>query len=255
MQRSALLVLLLAFFALGAGKEPTPPTRPAEWAATKIPPNAKDLLPVLDSLLAEMWPELEDRAVIAAQIEQETCVDSIPVERQKKCWSPKAELKTEREYGFGLGGITILYDEAGQERSNGFEDVKKLDAILADWQWEDRFDGKMQLRAVIALNRKLWRRLSFEVADDREKTAFLLAAYNGGLGALLKDRALCEKTLGCEAKRWFGHVEKNSEKPKTPAPGYTKSFFEMNRDYVTQILDVRKSKYESAFATAEPKQP
>lgn len=216
-----------------------------EWAATKIPPNAKALLPVLDALLAELWPELKDRAVIAAQIEQETCVDSVPVERQKKCWSPKAELKTDREYGFGLGGITITYDADGKEALNGFDEVKKLDATLATWAWEDRFDAKMQLRAVVALNRKLWRKMTFETADEREKTAFLLSAYNGGLAALTKDRDLCEKALGCEPKRWFGHVEKNG----------AKAGFEANRDYVTQILDVRKSKYESAFASAAPKAP
>lgn len=202
-----------------------------EWAATKVPPNAKALLPVLDALLAEMWPELKDRAVLAAQIEQESCVDSLAVERQKTCWSPNAERKTEREYGFGLGGITVTYDAAGAEVLNGFVEVKKLDATLAGWTWEDRFDAKSQLRAVVALNRKLWRKMTFETADEREKTAFLLAAYSGGLGALKKERAVCEKTLGCDVKRWFGHVEKHSRKG----------------DYVTQILDVRKSKYESAF--------
>lgn len=229
-------------FVLGLLLAPAAAVAAEEWAATKIPPNAKALLPVLDALLSEMWPELKDRAVIAAQIEQETCVDSIPVERQKKCWSANAELKTDREYGFGLGGITVVYDDAGGEQSSGFEEVKKLDPTLAAWKWEDRFDAKMQLRAVVALNRKLWRRITFETLDDREKTAFLLAAYNGGMGALQKDRALCEKTLGCEPRRWFGHVEKNSVKPK----------FETNRAYVTQILDVRKSKYESAFAKPLP---
>ena len=90
-------------------------------------------------------------------------------------------------------------------------------------------------------------RITFDVFDEREKLGFLLAAYNGGFGALLKDRKLCEETSGCDPKRWFDNVEKHSLKSKKAA-GSSKSPFEANRDYVTRILDVRKSKYESAFA-------
>lgn len=251
----AILLPLLSFSGTvsRAVDAPTPATV-EDWAPTTIPPNAKDLLPILDEVLAEMWPELQDRAVIAAQIEQETCLDTVRVDRQKKCWSPLTEIKTEREYYFGLGGLTVAYDENGKEKASVFEEVKKLDPSLASWKWEDRFDPKMQLRAVVALDREMWKKIKFDVADDRERTAFMLAAYNGGLGHVVKDRKLCQTRSGCDPTKWFGNVESESVKSKTVLEGFSASFFDINRAYVTRVMDVRAPKYRSALASKTDKQ-
>ena len=248
MSKRRIAVLFALSIACSSVHAAEPATKAApDWAVAEIPPNAKDHLALLDKVLGEMWPELADRAVIAAQIEQETCLDSLPPDRQKRCWSTKAELKTEREYYFGIGAFSVLYDANGKETMNVFEEVKKLDPSLAAWTWENRLDPEMQLRAVVALDRQIWNKIKFETADERERTAFMLAAYNGGLGHVVKDRKLCQEKQGCDPKRWFGNVESDSVKSKTPrADG--KSFFDINREYVKRILDVRKAKYESAFA-------
>lgn len=197
-----------------------------------IPALAKVYLPLLWSVLALLWPTMPDPALLAGQIEQETC----PSLTHRKCWNPRTELKTSREYGFGLGQLTVT------EKFNNFEAAKGWDRSLAGWRWEDRFDPQMQLRALVAYDRNLYGQIRFG-ASDRDRLAFMFSAYNGGLGGLLKDRRLCAAVAGCDRDRWFGHIEQQSFRAKTSVKGYGKSFFEINREYVRNIMDVRSLKY------------
>lgn len=197
-----------------------------------IPALAKLYLPVLIAVTSSLWPSLTDRAVLAGQIEQETCISLT----HKKCWNPRAELKTSREYGFGLGQLTVT------PKFNNFEASKTWDKSLAGWQWDDRFNVEMQLRALVAYDRNLYRQIRFG-ATERDKLAFTFSAYNGGLGGLLKDRRMCAAIKGCDPEQWFGHIELHSFRAKTATKGYGKSFFEINREYVKNILDVRSLKY------------
>ena len=71
----------------------------------------------------------------------------------------------------------------------------------------------------------------------------MLAAYNGGLAGVLQDRRLCANSAGCRPGAWFGHVERHSTKTRKPNPGYRKSAFEINREYVRNILHQRRDKY------------
>ena len=48
------------------------------------------------------------------------------------------------------------------------------------------------------------------------------------------------------------HVELHSLKRRVPAPGYRQSFFQINRDYVHNILRVRSVKYTPYFASEAP---
>lgn len=200
--------------------------------ASTIPPNAVQHLPTLKEQIVAHWPDAPQYSIFAGQVEQETCITL----KHRKCWSPYAELKTEREYGFGLGQITIT------KSFNNFLEAKKLDASLKDWQWENRYDAAFQLRTMVLTDRFNFSKFVW-ASDDYERMAFALAAYNGGVGGVLSDRSVCRLSPGCDPSKWFGNVERTSKKAKVAAKGYGKSFFEINREYVRNITGLRRFKY------------
>jgi hypothetical protein len=237
-----------------------------------LPEQAPPHMETLRKEIAEVWPEMKWPSVFAAQIEQESCISL----KHKKCWNSKSELSTDREYGFGLGQLTLKYkDGSGTackedgdckvkgelcrpkdgkcaiEEMNMFKEMQKLDqqisgalnAKLTLWDWSDRGNAAYQIRSVVLLNKQNWNAMKFVAANDVEKLAMMLSAYNGGLGHVLKDRKLCEVKKDCDPTRWFGNIEKDSVKKKTALPGYGKSFFEINREYPVHILFTRRPKY------------
>lgn len=201
-----------------------------------LPPNAVTYLPVLVQEVRTHWPEFDFGYLIAGQVEQETCYNL----KHKKCWNPRAELKTAREYGFGLGQLTIT------AKFNNFEEAKKLHGSLHDWDFSERYDPARQLRVMVLMDRNMYRAIK-NADDEAERIAMMFSAYNGGLGGLNQDRKLCAGQDGCNPGLWFGHVENTSFKKKTKTQGYGKSFFEINREYVTNIMFKRSDKYLPGF--------
>lgn len=208
-------------------------------AASSLPPGAVQYLPVLAAEQQVHWPQMPLRSALAAQVEQETC----PSLKSAKCWNPRAELKTSREYGFGLGQLTVT------SRFDNFAEARKLHPSLRDWQFADRYDPVRQLRTMVLMDKAGFARLSF-VSDPGERLAMAFSAYNGGLGGVLADRRLCAQVEGCDPGRWFGHVERHSLKARAAAQGYGKSFFEINREYVRNIFFVRRARYSAYFGEA-----
>lgn len=215
-------------------------TPPALYA--QVPPAATKNLPILAQHIRSKWPQYKFPHFIAAQIEQETCISL----KSSKCWTSRAELKTKREYGFSFGQFTIAYNADGSERFNAFEDVKKLDRDLRGWDFKDRYDENYGLMAVVVRDRSEHGYVT-GAATELDQAAFAFSAYNGGRGSVLKDRRFCKTQPGCDPNRWFGNVEKYSYKPRTVTKGYGKSFFEINREYVSNILRVRSVKYADLF--------
>lgn len=203
--------------------------------ASELPPNAEKYIPVLKSEQGKYWPGMPAPSTLAAQVEQETCVSL----RSPRCWSPRAELRTSRERGVGLGQIT---------KTARFDALAELRAAypkeLAGWSWSSTsiYDPAYQLRGMVLKDYQGWRVVQ-GAETDADRLAFTFAAYNGGAGGVLSDRRVCRAMAGCDAGRWFGHVERTSLKAKTAAAGYGKSFYEINREYVTNILRVRRAKY------------
>jgi hypothetical protein len=219
---------------------------------TPLPPLAVQYLPVLSAEVARTWPTAPFRSVFAGQIEQESCVSLT----SKRCWSPLAELKTfdkvtgkPIEYGFGLGQITIAYNKAGEERFNSFMEAKTLDPAMKNWAWENRYDAAYQIRTIILMDRQRYNLFEWAVLPN-ERMAFTFAAYNGGTGGLLSDRAICKVTPGCAPGRWFNHVENTSNKNRVPRAGYGESAFAINRGYVRNIMCLRNAKYLSVMPDA-----
>lgn len=202
-----------------------------------IPDKAKLYLPALTSAIEVTGFPKEFQESIAGQIEQETCYSL----KHKKCWNPKTELKTSREWGVGLGQLTIAYNADGTERFNGFKEVRQYKE-LKDWAWEDRYNPEMQIRGIIIKDRIAYNVIKWPVVNEYEKLALTYAAYNGGVGGLLSDRKLTQMNGGNTTK-WFGGIELYSKKSKVPHPEYKVSFFDINRSYPKNILTVRMMKY------------
>ena len=207
--------------------------------ASEPPAAALAHLPTLDAEITAHWPQVSPRSALAAQTEQETCYSLT----HRKCWSPTAELKTAREYGFGLGQLTVT------SRFDNFAAARDLHPSLRDWQWTDRYDATRQLRTMVLMDRAAYRRLS-GVPDNWQRMAMSLSAYNGGLGGVLADRRLCASIDGCDPDQWFGHVEHHSLKARAKTAGYGKSFYAINRDYVRNVLYVRRGRYVQWFGEA-----
>lgn len=199
------------------------------------PPAAVHLLPVLQAEQRAWWPDHPMPSTLGAQVEQETC----PSLRHPKCWSPRAELRTARERGVGLGQITrtARFDALAELRT-------QFPRHLAAWAWEadTLYDPRLQLRGLVLMDLRNWRAIQ-AAADDAERLAMALAAYNGGLGGLASDRRACAGTPGCDPARWWGHTERTSLKAKTAVAGYGRSFFAINRDYVHNVVFVRRGRY------------
>ena len=208
-------------------------------ARPAVPAGALVYAPLLVERQRALWPSAPQPWTLGGLVEQESCISL----KHARCWNPRAELKTAREYGFGFGQITVAYNADGSERFNKFEELKRQHAALSAWRWADRYDPVYQLTAVVEMTHGLWRRVPPAAGDD-DRWAFTLSSYNGGLGGLLQDRRACANSAACDPLRWFGHVETHSMKSRAPQPGYGgRSWFDINRGHVRAVLTQRRAKY------------
>lgn len=214
--------------------------------AAEIPERAKIYLPVLASETANYWPDLKLRSVLASQVEQETCITL----KHRYCWSPTAELKTPREYGFGLGQHTQAFRSNGSVRFDAHAEALARYPSLADWTLENRFNARLQLRAIVLSNRDCYRKVTTLGPNDYNALAMCDAAHNGGFGGLLNERRICARVSDCDADRWFGNVELYSLKSRAKWKGYGASAFDINRLHVKNVMIVRRSKYAAWFNEA-----
>lgn len=210
--------------------------------AAEVPRNALQFLPDLVVAQRSVWPSAPMPSFLAGQIEQESCITL----SHSKCWNPRAELKTKRENGVGLGQFTRAFNKDGSIRFDKISELAATHASLRGWSWARRYDPNYQLTAIVEMDKAIFGRQK-GAASDRDRLSFTLSAYNGGESGVLQDRRLCANTPGCDPSRWLGHVADTSLKSRKPHPGYKKSFYAINREYVTNILDVRRPKYEQFF--------
>ena len=207
--------------------------------STFRPAQAVDMVPQLVEAQRDLWPAAPEPWTLAGLVEQESCISLT----HRKCWNPYAELKTSREYGFGLGQITRAYRADGSVRFDKFQELRDTYPALAGWAWQDRFRADYQLKAMVSMTQGLWSRTEW-AATDRDQWAFVLSAYNGGLGHVFQDRRLCAQKDGCDPARWFDNVELDSVKSRRELVGYGgQSPFSINRKYPRNVLDLRRDKY------------
>jgi membrane-bound lytic murein transglycosylase MltF len=215
------LVILLVAAALVA------PTK-LSTADQHVLTRALPYLPLLSAEVKRDWPDMPQPSTLAAQVEQESL------------WNPNAHLHTSREDGYGFAQLTVTAN------MNVLNEVKTLDPTLRNWQFADRFDPQMQLRALVLKDKQGWRYLT-GTYDDREHLAMSFAGYNGGLGGVMSDRRVCRATQNCDQSKWYLNTALTSLKAKVVSSGYGQSFFQINRQYVVNIMSVRRSKYDRYF--------
>lgn len=212
--------------------------------AAEPPASAGPLLPLLHAEQSAHWPDMPLPSALGAQVEQETC----PSLKHRSCWNPRAELRTSREQGVGLGQLTRAFRADGSTRFDALaEIVRAYPRELAGLSWDRPYDAKLQLRALVLKDRQGFRQVA-GAATPADQLAMAFSAYNGGLGGLASDRRVCAATPACDAARWFGHVERTSLKAKAAVPGYGQSFFEINREYVRNVMVMRRPRYLSLEA-------
>lgn len=211
--------------------------------AHELPPRAPEGLPVLAHEIAGAWPDMPTPSVLGALVDKETCAGRM----HPKCWNPRAELRTSREYGFGLGQLTVAYRADGSERFNAWREVRALDPELSGWTWENRYDARLQLRAIVVMNRSCFRRVARLVDEPMEILAMCDAGYNGGIAGMLAERRACAAAPGCDPDRWFGNVELHCLKSKVKWKGYGASACDTNRGHVRAVMVERRPPYARWF--------
>lgn len=93
------------------------------------------------------------------------------------------------------------------------------------------------LRAVCVYDDYLLARV--EAATECDQAAFALAAYNGGLGWVNRDKRLAA-AQGFNPLRWWGHVEKSNA-------GRSAAAFRENRGYPARILRLWEPRFLEAW--------
>lgn len=211
-------------------------------ARTYVPKQAPALLPELHAIQVDIWPDAPMPSFLGAQIEQESCISLT----HSRCWNPRAELKTSRENGVGLGQVTRAYRADGSLRFDKQAELRAEFASLREWTWDKRYDAHYQLLAIVEMDRGIYRRVP-GATSSRERLAFTLSGYNGGESGVRQDRLLCRNSAGCDDSKWFDNVEKYSLKTRKANPGYGESAFDINRGYVRNVIILRRPKYEPYF--------
>lgn len=224
---------------------PSAQTVKKDWRSTVIPTGMLALVDTVKNVLSNMWPTFKMPSFLMAMIEQETCISPT----SKRCGSTRAELKTDREYGFGFIQFTIAKNKDGSERFNVWKELKGHDPQLEQkWTWENRFDPELQMRAAVIKNKMNYSSVKFTTIDEMEKMAFTAVTNNSG--SPLTDRRLCiaKGPTVCDPARWFDTttikgVESFSTKSRVAAKGYGQTFFDISREYPRMLIYVRREKY------------
>lgn len=173
-------------------------------------------------------------------IEQESCISLT----HSKCWNEKSRLKTSREEGAGLGQITKAYTKTGKLRFDKLTELKNKYKDLRELSWSNVYSRPdLQIRAIVRMIGNDYNKL-YTVKDSLARLAMTDAAYNGGIGGVIRERTSCGVLRNCNPQYWFDNVEKIKIK-STKAIYGNRSPWYINREHVTNVMRVRNNKYKN----------
>ena len=210
-----------------------------------IPPQAFEYKEIIKSEIVKYFPDLYEYNYIPSLAEQESCIHL----KHKKCFNSSSQLLSKREQGLGLFQTTRAFREDGSLRFDTLQAMKnnyKLELKEASWStYKDRPD--LQIRSAILMLRDDYKKL-YNVSNSEYRTQMTDAAYNGGLGGVLKERRACGMALNCNPSIWFNNVEKYCLKSKKALYG-TRSACDINREHVSILWNIRLPKYKKYYFT------
>ena len=237
---------------------------PMAWTVdvkTYIPPKAIPLLPTVKSEVFRAMPGFvsmsensADKTKLfqtllvpytAALIEHESCISLT----HSRCWAPTSELKTAREWGVGLGQITVAYRADGSVRFDKLKEMQqRYNNDLKELSWYNvKQRPDLQIRAIALMLRENMNTF-FMVKDVMQRLKMADVAYNAGPGSVKKDRQLCGLRPNCDPQIWDGNVETNSTVSRKPIYG-TRSAYDISRNHAHDTTVVRLPKYQRWFFT------
>jgi membrane-bound lytic murein transglycosylase MltF len=206
---------LLAFMLMAlivAVAAATPPVTAPEGVRPSIPARSVLYRIKLEREVAAQFGNLDNTARIAAQVHQESL------------WNPAAA----SPYAQGLTQFTPSTAEW-------------IPSVCPTLGPPDVWDPNWSMRAAVCYDRWLLRRVAG--ADDCQRWAFALSAYNGGLGWVSRDKSLAERH-GRDPLIWFDHVEHHSTRARWAITE--------NRGYVRRILLTLEPLYLAAGWPGRP---
>jgi hypothetical protein len=182
---------------------------------------------------------------VPALIEHESCISLT----HSRCWQPTSRLKSAREEGAGLGQLTRAWRTDGTLRFDALAEMRQRHPALRELDWATIYQRPdLQIRALVLMSRGNWDALR-GVPDYWERLAMADAAYNGGLGGVQNERRACHVRAGCDADRWFGHVEATCLKSRQPLYG-GRNACDINRHHVADVLRTRMPRYRHLLVRA-----
>ncbi|MGF6658877.1 soluble lytic murein transglycosylase-like protein [Paraburkholderia atlantica] len=167
-------------------------------AFANVPPDALRYRAELTRQARMVWGMDAPVATFAAQVHQESL------------WKPHAVSPASAQ------GIAQFMPGTSDWISGIFPALKERQPFNPSWGF----------RAMAHYNQWIWDRVS--AVNTCERMAFVLSAYNGGLGWVNRDKDLAQKN-GFDRFRWFDNVEKFNS-------GRSAASFRENRHYPRRIL-------------------
>ena len=204
----------------------------------KVLMKARPYLPMIEKAYVQYWPDAPMKETIAGKLDRETACPNM-----KKCWNPKVELKTSREWGIGLSQVTIAYNADGTERFNNFKEAKrKYSEALSAWDFEDKYEPRYHILFTVLEDKTNFMRMRLLFKDSVNRWAGTLVSYNAGPGRVNSRFAICKITPGCDTSKWFGGLDKVAS-PAEKKLIYGVPLQERVNDYPADVIFKRSKKY------------
>lgn len=208
-----------------------------------IPENCVSLSSIVKHETDSFMPGFDNSWYFGALIEHESCISL----KHSKCCSSRAQLKTPREFGAGVGQVTKAYNADGSIRFDTLSDLKnKYKNELKELSWNNILErADLQVRAMVLLTRGNYNTF-FTVPDTMERIRMTDSAYNGGAKAVSNARMTCGLAAHCDPGIWFGNTERYLKKSTKPIYA-GRSALDINLHHVSDVTETRRLKYQTLY--------